>query len=115
MDDKALQAAFDDGLEVELRKLARTHTSDAIGTLATLMKGKKVPPNVKRQSAMDLLAQGWGKPDAREDTGGQKTGAGLTIVIQRLYDGGKTTIDVDVSEAKRIAETIDALPKDIPQ
>jgi hypothetical protein len=113
IDDVSLVNAFESGLNSQVREAARKHTSKAISTLATLMNGKKVPPNVRRQASMDLLSQAWGRPDAREDTGGQKTANNLTIVINRLYDGGQDTIDIDITAAKEIAANVDAI-KEIP-
>jgi hypothetical protein len=96
IDDVSLVNAFESGLNSQVREAARKHT-----------------PNVRRQSAMDLLSQAWGRPDAREDTGGQKTANNLTIVINRLYDGGQDTIDVDITAAKEIAANVDAI-KELP-
>ena len=112
--DDALIGAFESGLENQVRSAARAHTSAAIGTLATLMKGKTIPPNVRRQSAMDLLSQAWGRPDAREDAAGQKKGSSLTIVINRLFDGKQETIEMDIANAKSIAASVDAMSEDPP-
>ncbi len=108
MEDAELVDAFEQGLDTHVRNPARQHTEAAIKTLAKLMKGTKTPANVKRQCAQDLIAQAWGRPDAREDTSGQRTGQGLTINIVRLYDGSTQPIEVDIEQAKQIAASVDA-------
>jgi hypothetical protein len=98
----------------EIRDLARSHTKAAVQTLARLMKAPKTPPGVKRQCAMDLISQGWGRPDSRADSGGVTAEkAGLTINILRLSTNTVETIrndnDVqDVVEAVDVARMIEA-------
>jgi hypothetical protein len=95
----------------QVRSLARAHTIDAINTLVTLMKAPRTPPGVKRQCAADILAQGWGRPDARGDGGDHKS-SGLVInilklstgVVQQVAAGGE--VMQDVQEAVDVAGLI---------
>ena len=86
----------------EVRDLARSHTKAAINTLVRLMKAPRTPPGVKRQCAMDLISQGWGRPDSRADSGGVTAqSAGLTVNILNLTTG----------TAERIASLADNTPE----
>jgi hypothetical protein len=114
MDDKSLVASFDN-IEEQVREPARKYTKAAIKTLAEIMKDKSNPPNVRRTASLDLLNQGWGRPDAREDSAGQKTAVGMTINILQLSDGSQKTIGVGIAEAKRIAAEVDGQLLEIPQ
>jgi hypothetical protein len=96
----------------EVRELARTHTKSAVDTLVRLMKAPRTPAGVKRQCAMDILSQGWGRPDSRADSGGIKPQErGLTINILKLstntVETMKTGDDViDIVEAADVARAI---------
>jgi len=111
--------AFDKSEKAEVRELARKHTVDAIKTLVKLMKGPRTPPGVKRQCATDILSQGWGRPDSREDSGGiTKEKAGITINILKLSTGTVESVThkgealMDVVEAIDVAEAIAASTED---
>lgn len=83
--DKAIAKAYEKAEKDEVRELARQHTKAAMNTLVRLMKAPKTPANVKRQCAMDILSQGWGRPDSRADSGGITAEArGLVINILKL-------------------------------
>jgi len=112
MSDKDLVSAFEKGLQEHVREPAQKHSSEAIGTLAKLMKSSATPPNVRRQCAQDLLSQGWGRPDAREDTSGQRTVQGLTINIIRLSDGSSEQISLDIEQAMEIAASVDSMAQE---
>jgi hypothetical protein len=109
--DCALIEAYKAESIEDVRAIARTHTKDAIGTLVKLMKAQKTPAGVKRQCAMDLLSQGWGRPDARGD-GGDNRANGLVINILKLSTGvieqvsGSNEDSMQVLEAMNIAEAI---------
>ena len=100
--------------KAEVRDIARLHTKDAIKTLVKLMKAPKTPAGVKRQCAMDLISQGWGRPDSRADSGGVTAEkSGLTINILRLSTNTVETIHddravEDVVEAVDVARMIEA-------
>ncbi len=120
MDDAELVSQFTEDLNKNVRDPARKYTASALSTLNSLMKNTKTPPNVRRTCAMNILDQGWGRPDAREDTGGQRDQGGLTINVLRLYDGAQRTIGVggvqaDVKEAIEIAASVDAMKVETPQ
>lgn len=101
--DSAVATAFQDAEREEVRDLAREHTTDAIKTLVRLMKAPKTPPGVKRQCAMDILSQGWGRPDSRSDSGGMTAKAqGITVnilklstnTVEQIKTGDEDVIDV---------------------
>ena len=103
-----LGKTFEQRLHSEVREVAQEYTKEAIETLVTLMKGKDTPPGVRRQSAIDVLAQGWGRPDSRTDGGGDRgTARGLTVNILKLSTGVKESFDATSSEAETIIEAID--------
>jgi hypothetical protein len=112
LSDVAVAKAFESAEKDEVRDLARKHTPEAIKTLVKLMKAPKTPPGVKRQCAMDLLSQGWGRPDSRSDSGGVTAEArGLVInilklstnTVERIEGGGDV---FDVVEALDVAKAI---------
>jgi formiminotetrahydrofolate cyclodeaminase len=49
-------------VDYSLRDLARTHTEDAIKTLAAIMMRAKSPAAARVAAAAILLDRGWGKP-----------------------------------------------------
>lgn len=114
-----LAKTFESRLHSEVREVAQKHTGLAINTLVELMKDDDTPPGVRRQSAIDVLSQGWGRPDSRTDAGGDKgTARGLTVNILKLSTGmvekvisGADEAD-DVAEALQLAESIDAATRD---
>jgi hypothetical protein len=95
-----------------VRRLARSHTRDALGTLVKLMKAPKTPAGVKRACATDILNQGWGRPDARAD---DSAPTGITVNILKLSTGVTEQIispganSAEIAEAVATAKTI-ALP-----
>lgn len=48
-------------------ELARTHTREAISTLAAIMSNAEAPPASKIAAAAVLLDRGWGKPSQTVD------------------------------------------------
>lgn len=108
----AVVKAYADAERDEVRDLARTHTKAAVGTLVKLMKAPKTPPGVKRQCAMDILSQGWGRPDSRADSGGVTAQQrGLTINILKLSTNTVETLKsgddaIDIVEATDVARVI---------
>jgi hypothetical protein len=52
--------------QAEVRRLAQAAGPDAIRGLIALANGKKVPAAVRRQSWVDLLDRGFGKPTSGE-------------------------------------------------
>lgn len=86
--DEEVEATSAATLHAQVRELAQAHTEAAIATLASIMKNKKNAPNVRRQCAVDILNQGWGRPDSRTGEGGDKgTQRGLTINILKMRTG----------------------------
>lgn len=115
--DVALFNAYEEASEQNVKELARSFTCDAVRTIVRIMKNTKATPGVRRQCAMDILNQGWGRPDSRDDRGAGASG--LTINIVKLSTGVVETIRsdidaVDVTEAldvaKLIAEQKEATP-----
>jgi hypothetical protein len=104
--------AYEAAEREEVRDLARQHTKSAVNTLVRLMKAPKTPPGVKRQCAMDILSQGWGRPDSRADSGGVMAQArGLTINILKLSTNTVEQLSnnddaIDVVEATDVARLI---------
>lgn len=103
--------AFEKAEQQEVRELARKHTKEAVQTLVRLMKAPKTPPGVKRQCAMDLISQGWGRPDSRADSGGVTAEkSGLIINILRLSTNTVETIhgehNADIIEDVDVARMI---------
>lgn len=47
---------------MHVRDLAREHTVEAIGTLATVMRNKNEAGRARAAAAEALLSRGWGKP-----------------------------------------------------
>lgn len=104
-DDTALIGAFEAGTKEDVRNLARSYTRDAIKTLVKLMKAPKTPAGVKRQCATDILAQGWGRPDARNDTDGAAK-KGITVNILKLSTG---VMDSFEQTSPELAEAVEAM------
>lgn len=103
-----LAKSFEQRLHSEVREVAQVHTRTAIETLVHLMKDEATPPGVRRQSAIDVLSQGWGRPDSRTDSGGDKgTARGLTVNILKLSSGMTERIDATSEDAKAIIEAVD--------
>ena len=48
-------------LTVDVRDLARTHTTVAVETLAEIMKDTQAPKSARVQAATSILDRGWGK------------------------------------------------------
>lgn len=104
----AVAKAYEDAHDAEVRDLARQHTKDAVSTLVRLMKGKRTPAGVKRQCAMDIIAQGWGRPDSRADSGGVSAQArGLTINILKLSTGTVEKIHTNSEVAGDVLDAAD--------
>ncbi len=112
--DKELVGQLTEDVNIHVRNPARRYTSSALRTLNHLMTNKNTTAAVRRGCANDLLAQGWGRTDTREDTGGQRDLGKLTINVIRLTDGTQRQIGIDVSAALQIAETVDATTVEIP-
>ena len=114
MTGKEVARDFQVDAKINVRELARKHTSAALNTLVRLMKAPKTPAGVKRQCAADILSQGWGRPDSRADSGGvHAEKGGLTINIMKLSTGQIETITakndgMDVIEAIEVAGEIAA-------
>lgn len=98
--DTEMFAEFEKADMQEVRKLARLHTRDAIKTLVKLMKAPKTPPGVKRACAADILAQGWGRPDARGDSNAGQ--GGITINVLKLATGVVEQIVTNTPESKSL-------------
>ena len=101
--DAALFREYEAATDQDIKELAQSFTCDAVRTLVQIMKGTKTPPGVRRQCAMDILHQGWGRPDSRND--GDVVSKGLTINIIKLSTGVVETIHSDVS----IPELVEAV------
>lgn len=104
--DVDLIESYQEATKEDVRQLARVYTRDAIQTLVALMKAPKTPPGVKRQCASDILSQGWGRPDSREDASGREKG-GLTINILKLSTGVVDTYTHHDEEREEIREAVD--------
>ena len=101
---------YDVGARRALELAAQEHVDEALGTLVELMRGEgvyaegtdrngtplyyTVPPQVRRQAALDILDRGFGKPGAPEKES-KRGAAGVVVNIKRL------TVSRD--EAVRIA------------
>jgi len=103
--DAQLFDQYEKGEKIQVRQLAQKHTVEAIKTLVKLMKGPRTPPGVKRQCAMDILTQGWGRPDARGDSS-EKQG-GLTINILKLSTGVMESVPVSNAEMTDVMQAVD--------
>jgi len=93
-----------------IQELLDKNAPDAVRVLVRLMKTRKVPPSVRRQCAVDILNQRFGRPEQRA----QPVERGrLVINVVRLSSGQTQSIDLgpsvalDVDEALRLAETIE--------
>ncbi len=102
MDEKAVDAQIAVASEQAPAELAREHTAEAVSTLANIMRNTKAPAGVRRQAAMDLLAQGWGRPESREAD--RVADRGLTINILKIATGEtRRVFGVDPDEPEEIA------------
>lgn len=54
----------------EVKKLARTYTTEAVETLAEIMQDKGAPPAARVNAANCLLDRGYGKPVQQVEQGG---------------------------------------------
>jgi hypothetical protein len=54
-----------------VEELARSHTADAIGTLAEIMKNSEAPAAARVTAASTLLDRGWGKARQEVQIGGE--------------------------------------------
>lgn len=81
---RAQSRSFEDMTLDGLRQLARAKSPEAVRTLLTLLRGKKVPAGVKRQVALDLIGLGYPETRAAAPPTGGGGGAGVTINILRL-------------------------------
>lgn len=104
--DTELFNQYEQGEKMQVRALAQKHTVDAVKTLVKLMKAPRTPAGVKRQCAMDILAQGWGRPDSRGD-GGEQNKGGLTINILKLSTGMVEQVAVNNAEMHEIQSAVD--------
>jgi hypothetical protein len=68
---------------VEVKELARTHTVEAINTLAEWMKNK-AEPRASVAASQILLDRGWGK--AIQPVGGED-GKAIEIIVRTIVDG----------------------------
>lgn len=74
----------------EIRSLARSHTQNAIKTLAGIMMQRKTAPAARVAAATALLDRGWGKPSQTMEHSGPDGGP-IDLVARLLGDiDGKT-------------------------
>lgn len=71
--------------QVNLASLARTHTTSAIRTLATIMAHKGAKHSDRIAAAAILLDRGWGKP-ATTHTGAGGEG-GIKVIVRHIVGG----------------------------
>ena len=67
----------------EVQGLARTHTSESIGTLAEIMRSKKAPAQARVAAASAILDRGFGKPPQSVDMEGAQA---LIVNILKFSD-----------------------------
>lgn len=73
--------------EEELRALARTHTEDAIATLAEVMLSAETPPASRISAAVHLMDRGYGK----SGLGTSQDESGDIIVEVRRFGGNNSS------------------------
>jgi hypothetical protein len=71
----------------EIRERAREHGNEAVDVLTTLMNGRKVPSQVRRAAAKDVLEIGHGRFSQPVQQPGQGGNSGLTINVIQFGDG----------------------------
>lgn len=62
----------------DVRGMARQHTTEAVETLAEVMRDKGAPPSARVTAANALLDRGWGKPDANLNVTTKREACDLT-------------------------------------
>ena len=67
---------------VEVRELARKHTSAAVARLVSVMDSAKAPPAAQVAAASAILDRGWGRPTQMIETPGG--GDGMAALRDRL-------------------------------
>jgi hypothetical protein len=88
------------GRPKELRdvvELARTHSPDAIDTLASVMVDAKTPPAARVAAATALLDRGWGKP-------GQGLEISGALDVTAFKAGLANLSDRELAELERLLE-----------
>ena len=70
---------------VDIRSLARSHTTTAIKVLAGIMSEPEAAPAARVTAACQLLDRGWGKP-AQMVTGAD--GGDIKVIIRQIIDSG---------------------------
>jgi hypothetical protein len=63
---------------VHVRENARAYTTEAVETLAEVMRDKGAPPSARVTAANALLDRGWGKPDANLNVTTKREACDLT-------------------------------------
>jgi len=71
--------------KTDIRSLARSHTTMALNTLASIAKQPKSPPAARVAAAVALLDRGWGKPHQSVEHTGEDGGA--IEIVRRIVHG----------------------------
>ncbi len=116
-----------DGVAVSAKELAQKHVKASILTLAKAQRTKLTPRQqeagdelapwpTRRQAAKDIVEIAYGRPETRDS--GDRTAAGLTVVINQLTTGEDALEKVvsGIQMAKNVQKAIDvtAEPDSVP-
>ncbi len=73
----------------DIRALARTHTSDAIEVLVTIMMDPKAAPSARTSAASALLDRAWGRPELSISASVGESYADVLLRINQEADAEK--------------------------
>ena len=93
-----LLKALEDGEAIDVQAVAKTRSLEMLAVLieaATDESEDGAPWSVRTRSAKDVLEIADGKPATKET---EKTDSSLTIVINQLFQGGKTEKVIDAAD-----------------
>ena len=88
----------------DIRSLARSHTKNAIKTLAGIMNEPKANTSARVAAAQALLDRGWGKP--KQDVDVTTAGQPLTFQSEALSDFASFLAGSVAGEADQSAEDV---------
>lgn len=84
--------------EKGVRQLARKASPEAVRVLRSMMVDKKVPANVRRQCALDLIELGHG--NLRQTIGRSLSGAGMVGVQVKIERSEGQAMSIDLTKTK---------------
>ena len=98
LSDEEILATLERNQLTKVKRLAGTHTEDAIKTLSQIMKNKKNAPAPRVTAARAILDYAHGRPAAQQTPREQSSNDSLKVVILKLSDGTTEEIQaVDVT------------------